>query len=148
MSLDNKISPAEVLKILLEERPMFHGRENAGSKNFAIQSEILEWMIGNLPAGAHTLETGCGYSTVILATLSGKHTAIAPFPEEHILIKAWCSEHGIGTDHITFIAEPSQNVIHNLGKDELDFVLIDGDHAFPAPFIDWYYTADRIKVGG
>ena len=27
-------------------------------------------------------------------------------------------------------------------------VLIDGVHAFPVPFIDWYYTANRLAVGG
>jgi hypothetical protein len=27
-------------------------------------------------------------------------------------------------------------------------MLVDGDHAFPLPFIDWYYTADHLAVGG
>jgi hypothetical protein len=31
---------------------------------------------------------------------------------------------------------------------ELDIVFIDGMHAFPWPILDWYSTADHLKVGG
>ena len=27
-------------------------------------------------------------------------------------------------------------------------MLIDGQHSFPWPFIDWFYTAERLKIGG
>lgn len=27
-------------------------------------------------------------------------------------------------------------------------MLIDGSHSFPSVFIDWYYTADKLRVGG
>jgi hypothetical protein len=30
----------------------------------------------------------------------------------------------------------------------LDIVLIDGAHAFPFPFLDWYFTASALKAGG
>lgn len=36
----------------------------------------------------------------------------------------------------------------SLDIDHLDLVLIDGSHAFPLPFIDWYYTYQKLKVGG
>jgi len=143
-----EVSVSEIFEVLQKERPRFHGREQAGSKNYAIQPPVLEWMIKNIPQGAYTFETGCGYSSVILASLSKKHTVISPFSEEHELIRAWCTDHGIPTQHVNFITSPSQDVVPNLTLDELDFILIDGDHAFPAPFIDWYYTADRLRVGG
>lgn len=139
---------SQVLQTLLKERPNFHGREQAGTKNYSIQPNILRWMVNNVPDGAHTLETGCGYSTVVLAALSDKHTVISPFAEEHSVISQWCADHGVSTDHVEFVAGPSQEIVPQLGDDPLDFVLIDGDHAFPAPFIDWYYTADRVREGG
>jgi hypothetical protein len=31
---------------------------------------------------------------------------------------------------------------------DLDLVLVDGAHAFPVPFLDWYYGAEKLKAGG
>jgi hypothetical protein len=31
---------------------------------------------------------------------------------------------------------------------EFDIVFIDGKHGFPWPILDWYNTADKLKVGG
>ncbi len=39
-------------------------------------------------------------------------------------------------------------MLPRLPADPLDLVLIDGSHGFPVPLIDWFYTADRLKVGG
>lgn len=136
------------VRTLREERPRFHGREEAGTKNFAIQFPMLQWIAANVPEGARTLEKGCGYSTAVLASLARDHTTISPFGEEHDAIRAWCASHGIHLESVRFIAAPSQDVVPGLDCGQLDFVLIDGDHAFPAPFIDWYYTADQIRVGG
>lgn len=139
---------ADVLEALKRERPMFHGRKQAGSQNYAIQWSVLEWMAEHVASGSSTLETGCGYSTVLLAAVSHAHTVISPFKEEHALIKAWCAQHAIDTQLCTFVSEASQEVLPSMEPLPLDLILIDGDHAFPAPFIDWYYTADRLKVGG
>lgn len=145
---NTKVSPSEILRQLYNKYPMFHGRELAGSKSYAIRPQVLKWIINNIPSESNTLETGCGYSTVILSILSKTHTVISPFPQEHTLIRKWCNNEGISTDHVNMIAKVSQDVVPQLHCESLDFILIDGDHAFPAPFIDWYYTADKLKVGG
>lgn len=142
------VLPTEIIKTLYKKNPKFHGRENAGSKSYAIKPQVLEWIINNVPKDSNTLETGCGYSTVILSSISKKHTVISPFPQEHTLIREWCNNNGVSTNHVDMIPEISQDVVPALKCENLDFILIDGDHAFPAPFIDWYYTADKLRVDG
>jgi len=139
------------LNTLLRQKPRFHGRENAGTADYSISDKVLRWISQNSEPRGVTLETGCGYSTVVFSLVSSRHTVISPFPQEHELIKKWCLALEHSPDNIEFIASFSQDVVHTPGDREgpdLDTVLIDGDHAFPAPFIDWYYTADRIKRGG
>ena len=137
-----------ILDQLLTERPAFHGREDAGTKDYSINTGVLKWITENLETAEATLETGCGYSTALFSALAKEHTAISPFPQEHQLIKKWLIEKNFDPSNIKFIAEFSQNAIYNLDNKPLDLVLIDGDHAFPAPMIDFYYSAEKIKKGG
>ncbi len=135
----------------MKTRPKFHGREKAGTENYAISAQVLSWLHENIPPKAHTLETGCGYSTILFALRSMRHAVISPFEEEHEQIRTWCFKHRVDITHIDFYAECSQNKLPILMRQtsrNLDMVLIDGDHAFPAPFIDWYFTADCLKQGG
>lgn len=149
-----KNSDDTILNALYRERPGLHGGVGqTGTQNYGIAEAVLRWMFKNLEPGSVTLETGCGYSTIVFAMIGAHHTAISPIPQEHDLIKKWCEGHGVPVGNIEFIASISQDVIPSLyppgnHKQDLDMVLIDGCHAFPAPFIDWYYTADRIKAGG
>ena len=119
----------------------------AGLYDWSIGEDVLRWLCSTLRPGWRTLETGCGYSTVIFAAAGCRHTAISPDPLEHRAIVEWCRRHDVRPE-IDFIAGCSQDVVPALGSDPLDLVLIDGDHAFPAPFIDWYYTAERLRPGG
>lgn len=64
------------------------------------------------------------------------------------LIRAWCAARGLDTAHVEHRAGRSQAILPGLDVPALDCILIDGDHAFPAPFIDWYYTAEHLRPGG
>ncbi|MGV3758062.1 MAG: class I SAM-dependent methyltransferase [Actinomycetota bacterium] len=136
---------------LLAERPAFHGR-GPQPVNWQLGNDLLRWLVDNVPAGGTTLETGCGYSTVAFAAVSGAHTVVSPIPEEHERVQAWCAANGVPTDHVDFVAAPSQRWLpeaEGAGRlGELDVVLVDGDHAYPIPGIDWYYTAGALRVGG
>lgn len=137
-----------VIDLLFAQRPAFHGEVDAGSANYAITREVCDWIGANVPEGSRTLETGCGYSTVSFLCRSAAHSVYSPFAGEHELIQRWCHTQGIPTDHVTFVAQPSQHALPGRSRERLDVVLIDGDHAFPAPFIDWYYLADDVAEGG
>jgi hypothetical protein len=120
------------------------GQEEA----WPLSLEVLRWIVANLPDGAVTLETGCGYSTILFMICGARHAAIAPDYQQHGRIVGWCKENGVSCKDLRLINARSQDVIHSLDIEPLDLVLIDGCHAFPAPYIDWYYTAEKVKAGG
>ena len=108
----------------------------------------LKFIYENINDQSNTLETGCGLSTVVFALTGSRHTVIAPAPSEFEVTKSYCRDRGIPTDQIDFIAEASQNVLPALETPPLDLVLIDGGHGFPTPYVDWFYTAGKLKKGG
>jgi hypothetical protein len=108
----------------------------------------VSFIYENIDDQCATLETGCGLSTVAFALKGSRHTVIAPAPSEFEIIKKYCLDRGIQTSQIDFIAGPSQIVLPALESPSLDLVLIDGGHGFPTPFVDWFYTAGRLKNGG
>lgn len=113
-----------------------------------MQLPILQWLEKHLQEDWATLETGAGYTTTLFAASGCQHTTISPSEPEHERISSWCEEHGVTTKNIQFVPRPSQDVLPYLDKSPLNLVLIDGAHAWPFPYLDWYYTADRLVVGG
>jgi predicted O-methyltransferase YrrM len=144
-------SAETLLDALRSERPRFHHfgfDKPAGTHSWAISDPVLEWLASTLPRGGSTLETGAGASTVLFANASRQHIALSFSPDEMRLIAAWCAAKGQPVDHVTHHAGASQRILPTLDLPPLDCVLIDGDHAFPAPYIDWYFTAEHLKPGG
>ena len=143
---------AATIDELLEERPALHGHATTEPVNWQAGDALLRWLLRELPEGATTLETGCGYSTIAFAATSSSHTVISPIAAEHERVRAWCGARGITTDHVRFVAEPSQRYLPRADAagelEPLDAALIDGDHAYPIPGIDWYYSAGALRVGG
>ncbi len=125
-------------------------REFAGGEYFGMgmTEGVLNFISKHIDDSSYTLETGCGLSTTILAFLGAHHICITPAQSEIERIENYCSSNGIAIDRITFYPDRSETILPNLKCEPLDLVLIDGRHGFPAPFIDFYYTADKLKVGG
>jgi len=115
---------------------------------WGLTEAALKFIYENIDDQCTTLETGCGLSTVVFALKRSRHTVIAPAPTEFEITRSYCRDRKIPTSQITFITEPSQKVLPALESSPLDLVLIDGGHGFPTPYIDWFYTAGKLKTGG
>lgn len=139
----------DILHELKARPPHLHGDASwRRSVNWGLEHRVLEWLASVVGPGARTLETGCGHSTIVFAAIGTRHTAISPLPEEHERVLAWCREHGVATDTLELIAGPSHEILPRLEPGPLDLVLIDGQHAFPWPMLDWFYTAEHVRAGG
>ena len=136
------------LQNLLENPPSIHEEGSGQLTSWQLSDEVLHYINENVNEDSITLETGTGISTILFAIKSSHHTCISPCRKQVDRIKKYCQKHQISTDKIDFKIDVSERILPSLNVNELDLVLIDGSHAFPIPFIDWYYTYRKLKVGG
>jgi Methyltransferase domain len=131
---------------LLHQVPLIH---NERTKTWGIDSELARFLDGAVGPETTALETGSGLSTLaILRKMPRLHIAVQPIADEFAVIVDFAQKHGIGTGRFRGVVARSQDFLPSADIPPLDLVLIDGDHSFPTPFVDWFYTADRLKVGG
>jgi predicted O-methyltransferase YrrM len=138
----------DALAALRRSRPSFHGIDIGRPGNLQIGEDVLGWLVENIPGGGTTLETGSGYTTVVFASIARRHIAVAPAATEFAAIRAFCQEEGISLTSLDERVARSQDVLPTGDWADLDGVLIDGDHSFPLPFLDYYFLADRVREGG
>lgn len=118
-----------------------------GTASWGLSPQTLAFFQKHVAPDATTLETGAGHSTLFFAKHGCTHTVITPDGGEVARIKAYCASNKIDLSKVTFIVEPSQDVMPRL-QGSFDFFLIDGGHGFPIPQIDWFYGSRLLKVGG
>ena len=138
----------EKLQELLNNPPLIHEEASGKFTSWQLSDEVLNFINENVNENSITLETGSGISTILFAIKSSHHTCINPSQKQVDRIKEYCQKHQISTDKIDFKIDFSEKVLPSLNINKIDLVLIDGSHAFPIPFIDWYYTYQKLKVGG
>ena len=127
--------------------PLLHVHEGE-ARSWQVTNDVLVFIDANVTAESRTLETGAGVTTVLFAIKGCEHTCIVPFADEVERIQTYCRHHGISLERVVFEIDRSEHMLPRMKADPLDLVLIDGAHGFPMPLIDWYYTADRLNVGG
>jgi predicted O-methyltransferase YrrM len=136
------------LQRLIRDAPPFHVDPQGRSVLWGSSEDLLRFLDEHTGPTSRTLETGAGLSTVVFAASGAAHTCVTPGADEVERITAYCAERGISTAAVEFRTQASEDVLPHLDPAPLDLVLIDGSHSFPSPFIDWFYTAFRLRVGG
>jgi hypothetical protein len=124
--------------------PTLHGQ----AEFWGLAWEALSFIERAVQPGMATLETGAGASTIVFAARGADHEALTPSEEEADRIEAECERRGISTDRLRFRIGSSPEVLRTWEGRPLDFVLVDGAHAFPYPTLDWWFLAPHLKIGG
>ena len=133
------------LSDLLADPPLLHG---GGTSIWRLSEEVMEFIDQQAERGSRTLETGAGLSTVLFALKDCHHTCVVPLQEEVNRLQDYCRVRDISLRQVKFEVERSEVALPRLNPGPLDLILVDGNHAFPAPFIDWYYSTPFLREGG
>jgi precorrin-6B methylase 2 len=134
-----------VVSRLRAEPPALHG---GGTAFWGTGWGALVWLEETLRPGMATLETGAGATTIVFAASGADHEAVTPSQDEVDRIAQECERLGVDQSRVRYHVAPSQDVLSELERRELDVVLVGGADGFPYPILDWWYLAPRLRVGG
>lgn len=139
--------PLVDLHVLLSAPPRFHGPVGNTTDGWRLDDPALLFLESNVLHQMRTIETGAGVSTIVFALKRSRHTCVVPDRRVVRRIRRYCASVELPLDTVDFVVDRSEYALPQLGTAEFDFALIDGRHGFPAPFIDWFYIADRLRPG-
>lgn len=161
-------TPNRLIELLEIEKPMFQVK--SGTKEFpsserffgegakhtrdfarachVVSKEVLTYLASIIKPNNITLETGGGYSTVVFAVCSLKHICVNPDITANELIRSFLQKHGHACEHLEFLEDSSDKSLPKLKlAEKVDVALIDGNHSFPFPIIDWHYIDGFLGRG-
>jgi hypothetical protein len=136
------------LQQLLAMPPRLHGPDGATTDGYRLDDTALLFLDSHVDRRMRTIETGAGVSTIAFALKRTRHTCVVPDGRVVRRIRRYCASSRISLQTVNFVMDRSEHALPRLQAAEYDFALIDGRHGFPAPFIDWFYIADRLRRGG
>ncbi|HWO43630.1 MAG TPA: class I SAM-dependent methyltransferase, partial [Candidatus Eisenbacteria bacterium] len=143
-----KPARTRMLERLIKDAPRFHSA-NGALTSWSVQAETLRYLDSVLEPGMKTLETGCGQTTVVFAIARTRHVCVTPNREEVDRVQRYCAQLGLEPS-LVFVIDSSDKALprEDVVLRDLDLIFIDGAHAFPAPILDWHYSARGLKIGG
>src|SRR5215831_19845406 len=101
----------DIVDRLLRDRPIFHAR---GTERWDASASTLRAIQQAVREGDHSLEIGCGASSVVFAAQSARHTVISLDGEEHDRVRGYLKQIGIDDNQLVFIVGWSDQVLPRL----------------------------------
>jgi predicted O-methyltransferase YrrM len=142
----------DLLARLAQDRPEFHFIDEGGVQravNIAVTQGVLKWIADHLSDDMITLETGAGYTTVVLTALGKHHYCCTRSQLEADKIRAYLDKIGVSNDKLTAVIGSTDKTLPSLVfPSPLAFAYIDGCHGYPFPALDWHYIDKQLRVGG
>lgn len=115
---------------------------------WGVSREVGLYLFDTVEPEWATLETGAGLTTLVFALRGARHLAVTPNAHEVASIKKYARIKHIAINTVRFVVAASEDYLPRARQAPLDFVLIDGKHAYPWPTLDWFFTAERLRQGG
>ena len=120
----------------------------------AFSSDVLIAVAEVLPERIrHSLETGCGKSTVMFSNISEQHYVFAydDLGTPGSSVQMVMDDPAYQNDAVTWVYGPTQTTLpqYQFPSDRLfDVILLDGPHGYPFPDLEYALLYDRIRLGG
>ncbi len=93
-------------------------------------------------------ETGCGGSTIVFSQFTPRHVAFA-IEGENQTITQLRARTDLRNGTVTFVEGETRDTLPGYRfEGELDFILLDGPHAYPLPQLEFCYLFPHLSVGG
>lgn len=134
------------VRSIMADPPAVHGGAPGGV--WATDEPCYEFLWENVKPGDSTAETGCGVSTAVIAARGARHTSVFLAYEEGAIFEGWAAQRKLDLSKVTLLSGGSEAVLPGLALGLLDLVLIDGNHGFPFPVLDWFYMCRFLKQDG
>jgi glucosyl-dolichyl phosphate glucuronosyltransferase len=149
VSLERAMHIDEQIAALHRSQPALHVDGDGKLVHYGIDGRLVSLLRAHVRPGQRTLETGHGLSSILFLLLGAEHRSIVPDPGASERIYEYCRRQGIETASYAPLVGPTDEILPALPRERvLDVVLIGGDHAFPAPCIEWHFMTRILKRGG
>lgn len=116
-----------------------------------VDAQVLRAMEDLMPHPVRwSMETGCGKTTILLSNISDCHVVFAldDSAEENSSVRFYRDCPFFRAETTRLVAGPTQLTLPQFSfPPDIDFVLLDGPHAYPFPELEYYRVYPHLRPG-